>query len=89
MENDLCKKECVEEKHVAIINSLKRLEEFICRLEGFVSKVKLCNNEDKPDDDQSARGISLENFLNETPEDIAKMTARMDKALTELIDLLF
>jgi len=89
MDNDVCRKECVEEKHVAIINSLENLEGFICRFESFVSKVKLCTEEDSPNVDESARGISLERFLIETPEDVSKMTSRLDKALLELAELLF
>lgn len=85
--NDECKKECSEEKHVAIIDSLEKLEEFISMFENLVLRVKLANSDCA--EKKSSRDISLQRFLNETPEDISEMTARIDKALSELTDLLF
>ena len=88
MGNDVCKQECIEEKHVIIVDSLEKLEEFICRLEELVLRVKSANQEDGADV-TSNRGVSLQSFLADMPEDIAKMTARVDRALSELTDLLF
>ncbi len=88
MGNDVCKKECAEEKHVVIVDSLEKLEEFICRLEGLVLRVKSADQEDCSDT-ISNRGVSLQSFLADMPENIAKMTTRMDKVLSELTELLF
>lgn len=78
-------------KHYAFQEAIDAHERSISRLEGFVSNVK---EQQKPPTTEIERvpecpRASLSMFLEAGPEGIAKMTERVDQALTELREMLF
>ena len=76
-----------EQKHLVINDCFCELENEISRLEGFVAKVE-GSDQDRPVGEER-KSISLIEFLNETPDRLAKLTNILKEQRKKLTEYLF
>lgn len=76
-------------RHLAIIYCLYHLRSRIANLEGFVARVRDGETTSKIEESPTAENRSLSDTLTAMPAELSDMNGRIEKALSELDELLF